>query len=97
MCLTSCSAVRPTLITDPQLVRVPGPTRYVPIDESLTEATPEPEAPVPLCVDATGAAVLCDMQLATWVTALRFALKKANNDKLIVREISRQTVEDQRE
>lgn len=78
-------------------MRVPGPARYVPIDESLTESTPEPAAPVPLCVDPDGAAVLCDTQLALWVQWLRAALASANADKAGIREISRQTAEAQRE
>lgn len=96
MCLTSCSAVRPTLITDPQLIRVPGPARYVPIDESLTEETPPPHAPAPLCVDFnTGEPVLCDMQLVLWIVQLQESLEKANVDKLLIRQISSQIVEDQ--
>lgn len=83
------------LLSDPQLVRVPGPARYAPIDLSLTEPTPDPVPPAPLCVDSDGAAVLCDSQVTSWLEAYRFALEKANVDKALIREISSQIVEDQ--
>jgi hypothetical protein len=68
-------------LSDPQLVRVPGATRYVSIDETLTAKTPAPAAPVPMCVDANGVPVLCDSQISQWVRSLEAALSSCNADK----------------
>lgn len=68
-------------LSEPQLIRVPGATRYVSADETLTAETPAPDKPVPLCVDAQGAAVLCDSQIGLWVRGLEAALGQCNDDK----------------
>lgn len=86
--LSACSTLQqPTVVSDPQIVRVPGATRYVAVDPSLTEPTPEPEPPVPLCVDLAGFAVVCDTQLALWIEAWRAALQDANADKAAIRAL----------
>lgn len=82
LCLTSCSAIQPKLcLNDPQVVRVPGATRYVAVDETLTEKTAAPATPVPLCVDAQGVPVLCDSQIGLWVRGYEAALGSCNADK----------------
>lgn len=52
-------------------MRVPGATRYVEVSPELTQTIPEPAAPVPLCLDPAGHAVLCETQLGLWITELR--------------------------
>lgn len=88
LCLTSCSAVRPLLqISEPTILEVPGPTRYVAVDPVLTTATPKPATPVPLCVAPDGAAVLCEHQIAWWKSDMEAALDACNADKAAVRKL----------
>lgn len=78
----NCSAIQPKLcLSDPQVVRVPGATRYVAVDETLTAKTAAPATPVPLCVDAQGVPVLCDSQIGLWVRSYEAALTSCNTDK----------------
>lgn len=63
---------------------MPGATRYVEVPPELTEPTPVPRPPAPLCLDAEGNPVLCDRQLAVWVISLEAALGKANADKAAI-------------
>lgn len=72
-------------LADPQIVRVPGATRYIPVPDDLTEPTPAPADPVPMCVDADGWPVLCETQIALWVLAWRAALDTCGADKLAIR------------
>lgn len=82
----SCSAAPPKVtLADPQIVRVPGATRYIPVPDDLTEPTPAPADPVPLCVDEAGWPVLCQTQIALWVLAWRAALDTCGADKLAIR------------
>ncbi|MFW8746184.1 hypothetical protein, partial [Mesorhizobium japonicum] len=70
LCLMSCSALQPKLqVSEPRIVRVPGATRYVAVPQELTDPVSPPPKPVPLCVDKTGWAVLCDSQIAIWLRA----------------------------
>lgn len=79
---TGCSALRPSVrLSEPEIVRVPGPVRYVPVPAELTAETPEPAAPVPLCVDQGGFHVLCNRQLDGWREAYGDALRSCNADK----------------
>lgn len=78
----SCSALETKLcLSDPQIVRVPGATRLVSVDETLTAKTPFPAKPVPLCVDSQGVPVLCDSQIGLWVRSCEAALGSCNADK----------------
>lgn len=85
LALTACAGLRPTLaLTEPTLIEVPGPVRYVPVPDALTAETPAPLAPVPLCVDAGGGAVLCNRQLDAWREQYSDALASCNADKSAV-------------
>jgi hypothetical protein len=55
--------------------------RYVPVPAELTAETPAPAAPVPLCIDQSGFAVLCNRQLDGWREAYGDALGSCNADK----------------
>lgn len=66
---------------------MPGPTRYVSIPAELTDPTPEPRMPAPLCVDDQGVPVLCTSVLALLIVAYRAALGSCNADKGAVRDI----------
>lgn len=88
LCLTSCSALRPTVrLSEPQIVRVPGATRYVEVSPELTQAEPEPAPPVPLCLDAEGHAVLCETQLGLWIAELRAWGAQCYADKAAVESL----------
>lgn len=89
LCLTSCS-VSPTKpsLSDPQIVRVPGATRYIPVPAELTEPTPEPDVPVPLCADSDGLAVLCVTQMAFWLLAWQSAFASSEADKTAIRQLA---------
>lgn len=89
LCLTSCSAFRPAVISDPQIVRVPGATRYVAVDPSLTEPTQAPTIPVPLCIAPDGYPVLCDGQVVMWLLQMEAALQLANADKAAIAELGK--------
>lgn len=85
LCLTGCSAFRPSVeLADPQIVRVPGATRYTPVPPELTEPTPAPRPPVPLCVDPYQAPVLCLWQLVIWKGTYGAALQQCNADKAAI-------------
>lgn len=89
LCLTACSALRPSVeLADPQVVRVPGATRYVPVPPELTEPTPEPRPPVPLCLDPSRYPVLCLPQLVIWKGGFRSALEQCNADKAAIRALA---------
>ncbi len=82
---TACAGLRPTLaLSEPTLIEVPGPVRYVPVPDALTAETPAPLAPVPLCVDAGGGAVLCNRQLDAWREQYSDALASCNGDKAAI-------------
>jgi hypothetical protein len=82
LCLTSCSALGPTTrLSDPQLIRVPGATRYIPVPVELTDELPAPNKPVPLCVDITGWPVLCDFQIALWIRSWEAFRDRVNADR----------------
>lgn len=87
LALTSCSLRPQVRLSDPQIVRVPGPARFAPLPEELTSATPTPAAPVPLCVDARGHVVLCNRQLDEMLGACESALKSCNSDKTALRAL----------
>lgn len=85
LCLTSCSTLQPGLkISEPRIVRVPGATRYVAVPEELTTPLSLPPKPVPLCIDSTGWAVLCDFQIALWIRAWEAKFNQANIDRAAV-------------
>lgn len=85
LCLSGCSTFRPSLeLSDPQVVRVPGATRYVPVPSELTEPTMTPRPPVPLCLDPQQAPVLCLPQLVIWMEGFRAALMQCNADKTAI-------------
>jgi hypothetical protein len=63
---------------------VPGPTQYVPVPPELTAPTPHAAAPVPLCLDAEGNAVLCNKQLEAWRRAEADQVDSCNADKAAV-------------
>lgn len=65
-------------------MRVPGPTRYVPVPEELTTPTPTPEAPAPLCIDPYQNPVLCSRDLVIWHWGMRRALEDCNADKAAI-------------
>jgi hypothetical protein len=79
-------------LADPQIVRVPGATRYIPVPDDLTEPTPAPADPVPMCVGADRWPVLCETQIALWLLAWRVALDLANADKLAIRQLQPKAV-----
>lgn len=92
LCLTGCSALRPTVeLADPQIVRVPGATRYTPVPPELTEPTPEPRPPVPLCLDPYQAPVLCLWQLVIWQGGFRSSLQQCNADKAAIATLTAET------
>lgn len=62
-------------------MRVPGPTRFVAVPDTLTLATAAPADPVPLCIDVGGHAVMCNRQLDAWREAFAHALAACNQDK----------------
>ncbi len=68
-------------IADPQIVRVPGATRYIPVPAEFTEPTPVPPMPSPKCLDEHGYAVLCTDQVAARLTDGDRALAECNADK----------------
>lgn len=68
-------------IADPQIVRVPSATRYLPVPAEFTEPTPVPLMPAPKCLDDHGHAVLCEDQLATRIADGDRALAACNADK----------------
>lgn len=63
---------------------MPGATRYVEVPPDLTQPTPKPRPPAPLCLDPYQAPVLCAPQLAVWVISLEAALDQANADKAAI-------------
>lgn len=66
---------------------MPGATRYVPVPQELTDPTPEPRMPAPLCIDEAGVPVLCTSVLALLIVAYRAALGSCNADKGALRDI----------
>lgn len=73
-------------ISEPTLIEVPGPTRYVAVDATLTRATPKPPKPVPLCV-AEGVPVLCEHQVAWWISDLEAVVEMCNADKAAIERL----------
>jgi hypothetical protein len=63
---------------------VPGATRYIPVGEELTRATPVPAMPAPRCRDSSGADVLCEDQLAQRIVDGDAALAACNADKAAI-------------
>ena len=63
---------------------MPGATRYVEVPPELTQPTPKPRPPAPLCLDPYDAPVLCAPQLALWVISLEAALEQSNTDKAAI-------------
>lgn len=62
---------------------MPGATRYVPVDPSLTDPTPAPAKPTPACKEGDYS-VLCDTQIAVWMREHEAALESCNADKAAI-------------
>ena len=73
--LAACSPV-PAVRTETVTVNVPV---YKALDPALTTPVPEVADPPWLCRDTSGAATVCDKDLAEWGDAWRSVARKANS------------------